>query len=109
MVARVAAALPQVEEAVAWVAEVPPQAVAAEVWVAEEPPQEAAAEVSGEVAAPWQEAVPRAARPSEGLRAADLSALLSWVCRRDQVLPSPAPSPAVKFAHAMGSLRIASL
>jgi len=58
-------------------------------------------------------AQPRAAavaRPSEGPRAAELSAV-AWVCRRDLALPWAllAPLPAAPFAHAMASERSATL
>jgi hypothetical protein len=47
--------------------------------------------------------LPRAARPSVALLSA-----AAWAFRRDQVLPLPAPPPAVLFAHAMARWRIAS-
>jgi len=71
-------------------------------------PRVGPAEASGAEVGPQREAL-QVARPSERPQAVLPWGLLSWVCRRDPILPLLAPSPAVRFAHAMVSLRIASL
>jgi hypothetical protein len=79
----------------AWAAEAQPlvEAGALAAWVVVEA---AAAPVAWAV-------LPRAARPSVALLSA-----AAWAFRRDQVLPSLAPPPAVLVAHAMARWRIAS-
>jgi hypothetical protein len=97
---------PAVAVEAAWVAAELPRVGAAAVSDAAELRQAAGvreasvAQPRVEAEAPaWAEA-PRAARPSEGLRAVALSAA-ALACRRGQALPWLAPSPAARLAHAM--------
>ena len=61
---------------------------------------EAAAVAAGQAAAALQRAAPAVA--------AGLPSAAAWAFRRDQVLPWPAPSPAVRFAHATAKQSTAS-
>ncbi len=73
------------------------EAAAAEVPRAEE---EAAVAEAGQAAAALRRAAPAVA--------VGLPSAAAWAFRRDQVLPWPAPSPAVRFAHATATQSTAS-
>ena len=95
-------------EVVAWAEAEARQQAVARVGAAALPPEAVLQQEARDAAAPRREAVLRAVpdAPAAEPRAARPSAV-PWVFRRDQALPWPAPQPAVRFARAMQSLRIA--
>ena len=95
-------------EVVAWAEAEARQQAVARVGAAALPPEAVLQQEARDAAAPRREAVLRAVpdAPVAGPRGARPSAV-PWVFRRDQALPWPAPQPAVRFARAMQSLRIA--